>query len=124
MNGIPAPVALGFLTAVNAALILVTATHSGPAAPPSPPVLRASGLELVGRNGVVRATIKMEPAGDVVFRLMDETGTIRVKLGASRDGSGLVLVNDATELGVQILAKATGTSVKLRDGARERMITP
>jgi hypothetical protein len=56
---------------------------------------------------------------------MDETGTIRVKLGASKDGSGLVLVNDATELGVQILATASGSSVKLRspDG-REQTIAP
>jgi hypothetical protein len=61
----------------------------------------------------------------VVFRLLDQRGTIRVKLGADTDGSGLLLANDATEPGVHMLATAKGSSVRVanKDG-RERLITP
>ena len=61
----------------------------------------------------------------MVFRLLDDRGTIRVKVGADEEGSGLLLVNDATEPGVHLLAKAAGSSVKVanKDG-RQRLITP
>lgn len=60
-----------------------------------------------------------------MFRLLDQQGTIRVKLGAGTDGAGLLLANDATEPGVHILAKASGSSVRVvnKDG-RERVIAP
>ena len=38
-------------------------------------------------------------------------GTVRVKLGAGKDGSGLLLANDANEPGVHILAKDSGSSL-------------
>jgi hypothetical protein len=61
----------------------------------------------------------------LVFRLLDQRGRIRVKLGASEDGSGLVLGNDTTEPGVHILAKADGSSLRLANkDRRERVITP
>ena len=90
-----------------------------------PPLLRTQALELVDERGTIRGRLNVESDGQVVFRLLDQTGTIRVKLGAARDGSGLVLINDATEPGVHLLAKATGSSLKLanKDG-RERIITP
>lgn len=48
-----------------------------------------------------------------------------MKPGAGKDGSGLLLANDATEPGVHILAKAAGSSVRVvnKDG-RERVIAP
>ena len=57
--------------------------------------------------------------------MRDATGTIRVKLGASEDGSGLLLANDLTEPGVHILSKSSGTSLMLqsRDG-QQRVIRP
>jgi hypothetical protein len=89
------------------------------------PVLRGRALELVDNRGQIRARLDVEPSGEVVFRLLDRGGTIRVKLGAGEDGSGLLLANDATEPGVHLLAGAGGSSVKLanKDG-RERLITP
>jgi hypothetical protein len=73
----------------------------------------------------MRARLNVESSGEVIFRLLDQRGTIRVKLGASEDGSGLLLANDATEPGVHILAKAGGSSLRLanKDG-RERVIIP
>lgn len=72
-------------------------------------------FELLDKNGERRASIRVEPGGDVVFRMSDATGTIRVKLGAGEDGSGLVLLNDATNPGLHALAKKNGTSLTLID---------
>ena len=115
------------LSCVNLALLLFLIVWARPAlAQPQndATVLRGSALELVDAHGQVRTRIKIEPDGEVVLRLFDQQGTIRVKLGASTDGSGLVLLNDATEPGVQILAKATGSiKVRNKDG-KEELIAP
>jgi hypothetical protein len=67
----------------------------------------------------------VESNGEVVFRLRDAQGTIRVKMGASEDGSGLLLINDLTEPGIQILADQNGTSLTLNDeGGAKRVIEP
>lgn len=94
------------------------------------PVLRGRALELLDDRDQVRSRINVEPNGDVVFRLLDRNGTIRVKLGASENGSGLVLLDRATEPGVHIKAGrnadgATTTSLTLRGtGGQERVIKP
>ena len=88
------------------------------------PVLRARAIELVDDRGVVRAQLDVESGGEVVLRLRDADGTIRVKLGASAEGSGLALLDDATELGIHMLAKRTGTSVTLKKGPRQHVIRP
>ena len=44
---------------------------------------------------------------------------IRVKLGASEEGSGLLLINHLTEPGVHILADQNGTSLTLTEEAEE-----
>lgn len=114
------------LTVVNAAALLMALTQARPTDPQAiVPVLRAREVELVDARGQMRARLNVETNGEVVFRLLDEKGTIRVKLGAAEEGSGLLLANDATEPGVHILAKAAGSSLKLvnKDG-RERVITP
>jgi len=114
------------LTAINLLLLLSTFAQARSAdAQASTQVLRGRALELVNEHGQVRSRLNVESNGEVVFRLFDQQGTIRVKLGAAKDGSGLVLLNDATEPGVQILAKATGSSLKLKNkDGRERIFTP
>jgi hypothetical protein len=79
----------------------------------------------VDERGRIRARLNVEPGGAVVFRLLDDHGTIRVKLGADQDGSGLLLANDVTEPGIHLLAKGTGSSVKVanKDG-RATIIAP
>jgi hypothetical protein len=114
------------LTAINLILLLTTLAQARAiGAQSTNPVLRGRVLELVDEHGQMRARLNVESNGEVVFRLLGQRGTIRVKLGASEDGSGLVLANDATEPGVHILAKAAGSSPRLanKDG-RERVITP
>lgn len=113
----------------------VAATAPGvqsPAVQDVMPVLRGRALELVDEAGQVRSRINVEPDGEVVLRLIDRKGTIRVKLGASERGSGLLLLDEATEPAVHVIARRTGTperptttSVTLRgsDG-EERVIRP
>lgn len=91
------------------------------------PVLRGGALELFDDSGQVRSRINIESNGEVVLRLLDRNGTIRVKLGANEKGSGLVLLDHATEPGVQIRSgsEADGPSVTLRGtGGQERVIRP
>jgi hypothetical protein len=74
----------------------------------------------------------VESEGEVVFRLYDQTGTIRVKLGASQSGSGLLLTDETTEPGVHIVARRAAISGRLKTtsitltgaGGRERVIAP
>ena len=95
------------------------------------PVLRVRTLELVDGHGRVRSRLNVESDGEVIFRLFDQTGTIRVKLGASESGSGLLLADETTAPGVQILArrapsegrKTTSITVTGADG-RQRVIAP
>jgi hypothetical protein len=57
--------------------------------------------------------------------LCDAKGTIRVKLGASESGSGLLLLEDRTEFGVQLVANRNGTAVTLAEkGKEKRVIAP
>ena len=115
------------LTACNLILLLAALARARPTdtQPAAAGLLRGRVLELVDDQGRTRARLNVESSGEVVFRLLDQRGTIRVKLGAAEDGSGLLLANDATEPGVHILAKAAGSSVRVvnKDG-RERVIAP
>jgi hypothetical protein len=89
-----------------------------------PSELRARAIELVDGRRQVRAEIKVERGGEVVFRLRDEDGAIRVKLGAGREGSGLLLLNEATEAGVQAIAGAERTSVTVQRGEQRNVLVP
>ena len=121
------------LTAINLVLLLLTVAQPGPTtAQTVTPILRGRALELVDDRGQVRSRLNVEPNGDVVLRLLDKNGTIRVKLGAGEDGSGLVLADEATEPAIHIIARRTGTSetptttsITLRGtGGQQRVITP
>ena len=90
-----------------------------------PDILRAKMIELVDEKGQARAQLKVEPDGEVVFRLRDRSGTIRVKLAASESGAGLLLLDDATEPAVHLLAKPGSTSMTLAEkGKQKRTIAP
>ena len=114
------------LTVVNLIGLLAGLAHVRPTGAQSAAgVLRGRSLELVDEHGQMRARFNVEANGEVVLRLLDQQGTIRVKLGAAREGSGLLLANDATEPGIHLLASAAGSSVRVanKDG-RERVIVP
>ena len=111
------------LQCVLTALVLGRGVSGETAGPAS--VLRGSALELVDDAGRVRAQIDVEKDGEVVLRLRDVQGAIRVKLGASQAGSGLVLLNQNTEPGVQLLAEASKSTLSLTEpGGKKRVIEP
>lgn len=115
------------LTGLNvAALLFHLATCSSATSPVEQPVIRARAIELVDVRGQVRAQLSVEADGEAVFRMRDGTGAIRVKLGASEDGSGLVLLNESTEPGVRLLAEREGEASLTLEGqaGRQRVITP
>lgn len=70
-------------------------------------------FELTDSQGIKRATMKVEPNAEVVFRLIGEKGTIRVKLGASESGSGFVLLDDNTDPGVHAHANKEGSGLTI-----------
>jgi hypothetical protein len=103
----------------------------------SPGVLRGSALELVDEQGRVRAEIKILPADpdvkmpdgtrgypeSVLLRLIDSKGSPNVKLGASEDGSGIVLGGEKGY--AQILSRGPNPYMKLvTAGGQERLIKP
>jgi hypothetical protein len=115
------------LTVINLILLIVVIAQSRMIANQTiPDVLRVRAFELVDGNGRVRAQLNIdETNGEVIFRLRDEKETIRVKLGASEEGSGLLLINDLTEPGVHLLAKQDDTSLTLTDhSGAEQVIKP
>lgn len=99
------------VTAVNLVLLVVLLSQARPAvAQDDDSVLRGRSLELVDAKGQIRAEFKVEADGEALFRMRDSRGTIRVKLGAGDDGSGLLLLDGATEPGVQITARRSATA--------------
>jgi hypothetical protein len=90
-----------------------------------PGTVRARAIELVDERGRVRAQLNVEADGETVFRLRDAAGEIRVKLGAGKEGSGLLLLDESTEPGIQMLAQKSGTRLTLASqGGQRRVITP
>ena len=86
------------LTAINLMLLFVSgAQRPSASAEAVAPILRGHAIELGDDRGEVRSRLNVEQTGEVGLRLLDEHGTIRVKLGAGQDGSGLLLADEGTE---------------------------
>ncbi|HUG26854.1 MAG TPA: hypothetical protein VMK53_01050 [Gemmatimonadales bacterium] len=101
------------LTVVNLVLLFVVLTPDRVVvAQGDTSVLRVRGLDLVDAAGQIRAQLSIESDGEVLFRMRDAAGTIRVKFGAGNHGSGLLLLDEATEPGVQIIARRVATSAR------------
>lgn len=100
------------LTLANFALLLLLFAQAGftTAKTTTTAILRTSALELIDTHGRVRAQLNIEADGEVVFRLRDTNGTIRVKLGAGGTGSGLLLLDETTEPAIHLIARRTGTT--------------
>src|SRR5262245_42978589 len=79
--------------AINILLLVLIAARPEPA--PSD-VVTVREFRLVDAANKERASIKVEDTGEVVFRLRDSAGTIRVKVGAGSDGSGFVFLDQDT----------------------------
>jgi hypothetical protein len=100
-------------------LLLLGLIAARPETEPSD-VVTVREFRLVDANNKERASIKVEDTGEVVFRLSDETGAIRVKMGANKDGSGPVRLDDNTNPGIHGLANKSGVKLTLtgQDGKK------
>ena len=118
------------LLAVVAVLLAAHLLRSAPSVPVAgaqevAPVLRAQAIELVNGQGLVVGQLYVgeDGAGNLRFRSGD--GTVRVKLGATDDGSGLLLLDRDVEPAVVLGSNADGTSLTLaQQGRKQRVIKP
>ena len=127
------------LTVINLLLLTFSLAQFHPTeAQGAAPVLRGRALEIVDKEGRVRASINVHPAGPsvpvpdgkiypetVILRLIDPNGRPSVKLGASEQGSGLGLGGDSDLTYVVLKAEGASSSLKLtnKDG-REQLVKP
>ncbi|HYG23477.1 MAG TPA: hypothetical protein VEH04_11890 [Verrucomicrobiae bacterium] len=120
------PKALPVLVVINVVLLFCLAAKQKP----DPlqgvqSIVRARAIELVDDQGRVRASLNVETNGEAVFRLRDARETIRVKIAASQDGSGLVLLDNLTNPGLHALTKNGNTTVTLMNKeGRKHVISP
>ena len=131
---------LTLLTAVNVGLFayqFVKPQQGFAAQASSPDVLRGRALEIVDDRGRVRASLSVLPEDPkvlwkgkpypetVLLRLITADGRPNVKLGASRNGAGLLIGGVSDPTYVQVLAEGGETTVKLINQNRaEKLITP
>ena len=127
------------LTVINLLLLAFSLAQFHPTeAQGVAPVLRGRALEIVDKEGRIRASINVHPAGPsvpvpdgkiypetVILRLIDPNGRPSVKLGASEQGSGLGLGGDSDLTYVVLKAEGASSSLKLtnKDG-REQLVKP
>ena len=117
------------LTAV-VALLAVHVVRSAPSVPVADaqevaPVVRAQAIELVNAQGLVVGQLYTGDDGAGNLRLRSSDGEVRVKLGATADGSGLLLLDRNVEPAVILESSADGTSLTLaEEGRKSRVIQP
>ncbi|MBL7816011.1 MAG: hypothetical protein JNL70_13425 [Saprospiraceae bacterium] len=88
-------------------------------------IVRTKMIELVDDKGQKRASLIAYPEGETVFRIMDSHGNIRVKVGGSDEGSGIVLLDDKTHPGFHALSKKNGVSLTLTDeNGKQQVLKP
>lgn len=120
---------LTFLTAVNFAVLVVLLLGAVPSAskdetPPS--VVRAQAIELVDAEGNVRGQLHLGADGGGNIRLRAPNGEVRVKIGATVKGGGLMFADQDTEPAVQLWGGGkNGTSLTLAGpDKKQRVIAP
>jgi len=88
-------------------------------------VLRAEAIELVDKKGQVVAQLHTGEDGGGNLRLRSGDGVVRVKLGGTADGSGLLLFDKEAEPAISLAANKSGTTVTLAEkGKQKRVIQP
>lgn len=72
-------------------------------------------FQLVDSKNVERASIKLEDTGEVVFRMRDASGTIRVKIGGDENGTGFVFLDGQTNAAIHGQAGKEGGKITVTD---------
>ena len=115
------------MTIINLLLMVVLLTKINPAIAQKEQdqlhVLRGTGLEIMDKQGKIRASISFHdavvqdkvtyPAG-ILLRLITSKGKPSVKIEASEDGGGLAFSNESQGY-IQLMAKESGGFLKIKD---------
>lgn len=119
------------VTLINLVLITLVLTQLRPAhAQQAVPVLRAQGLEIVDRQGKIRASITIQPPvvvdgkkypETVLLRLIAPNGKPMVKLGGTESGSGLTLI-DGSDEGLLLRGDNEGSYIKITENGKTKII--
>src|SRR5262245_31034589 len=89
---------------------------------PAPAVLRAQAFELVNKQGQVVAQLYTGEDGGGNVRLRDAAGTVRVKLGATAQGSGLLLLDKEVEPAIWLAVKDAESTLTLAEKGKEKKV--
>lgn len=76
-------------------------------------VVRAKLIELVDAKGQVVAQLHTSEDGGGQLRLRSGSGTVRVKIGSTSDGSGLLLMDSESEPAIWHSVSRAGTTLTL-----------
>lgn len=107
------------IAALCANLILMTFIAARPSAE-SFDKISVQEFQLVDSKNKERVSIKIEDTGEVVFRMRDGGGTIRVKVGAGDNGSGFVFLDDQTNPVIHGQANKEGGKLTLSNNAGKK----
>ena len=121
------------LTGVNFVLLALLICCGAAPSPASNDVLRGRALEIVDEQGRVRASIELHPAAvhqptgklypeTVILRLADGNGRPEVKLAATADGAGLLLLGATDDTQVKLGANHGECSLMLQDQTRKQQV--
>jgi hypothetical protein len=125
------------VTVINLALMIVLLAKINPATAQQEQnklqVLRGSGLEIIDKQGKLRASITFhEPVeqngtkypGGILLRLIDSKGQPVVKIDASENGGGLSFSNELNGY-IQLLAYEDGGFLKIKNpDGKEQVVKP
>jgi len=109
---------LSYVLAISNAFLLAGLIWTGAQSQPQAPVagvLRARLIELVDANGRTRAQLHLGEDGGGNLRLYGGNGEVRVKLGGTTAGGGLILMDARTEPVVLLAADERGPALTLTD---------
>jgi hypothetical protein len=101
VNAVLLAALLIYLVGKDAIAIAQPATEAG--------IVRAKLFELVAENGQVVAQLHAGEDGGGNLRLRSGSGTVRVKLGATSDGSGLILMDEHANPAIHFGSSKAGT---------------
>jgi hypothetical protein len=99
---------------------VIEAVQAAPQA--APEVLRAQRFELVDKRGRVVAQLHLGEDGGGNIRLRSADGMVRVKLGATTDGSALLLFDKEAEPALWLASNKAGTSATLAEKGKEKKV--
>lgn len=119
------------VTLINLVILTLVLTQLRPAhAQQTATVLRAQGLEIVDRQGKIRASITIQPPvvvdgkkypETVLLRLIAPNGKPMAKLGGTESGAGLTLI-DSSDEGLLLRGDNEGSYIKITQNGKEKII--